>query len=283
MIARLGRGIVSGAVNVYRACHNALARARHGGGSVRAVEIFLKGQLRAVLTHAGVEAVAEVLVFFIVRVRHQTRVAKDVGGILGVILADVADRHVHTADARLHQRRDGLDGNVLSEGIVGGVDNIAHVHGVANPRDGAHILGGVVVVDAVARAHLGHDLHGGSVRFQAVCLHPRLHQRGFDVAHVFFEFKRRLFGDGQLVVVAVAMLLDQTAQLKDIGVDARVVAIEKQLVLVDDKVVAVAVGHEQASIAVKHIAARRRHRFIRHDGIGGRLIRLLALDDLQFI
>ena len=235
--------------------HRAVGRARDPDLAVLAVQIGLEGVLDAVLADHGVGGVFEQRVFLVLLLRHQTRVAQDVRGVVGLIVAGEGALDLDAGELGLHDGGDQLHAGVLDEDVVGGVDGVADVDGVAEARDLAHVLGGVVAVDVVARTHIAQQLHRGRVRGQALrlVLEIGLQHRALDLGHVRVVFKGRLLRDRQVVDIGVAEFLDHVDELEQDAV--RVVARE-ELARVDRQVVAFLVADQDAAVAVEDVAAR---------------------------
>ena len=175
------------------------------------------------------------------------------GGVLGVVLAHIARAHLDDVADRAHQVADEVDGGVLDEYVLVGVDGVAHVERVAYGAYLAHVLGGVAVVDIIAGAEVAHELDGGGVLGQVVVVKIGLQHAALQGSHVADVLKGR--GDGQVVRVVYAGRLDYVDHLQDESVRVLHVVAE-EAGRVDNEVVALAVGHQHAAIPVEDVAAR---------------------------
>ena len=250
--------------------------------AVLAVQVGLKGVLDAVLANDGVVGVIEQRVALELLLRHQPDIAQQMGRVRGAVVAGEGALDLDAVDLLLHDGGDQLHACVLDEHVVGGVDRVAHVDGVAHARDDAHLLGGVAVVDVIAGAHVAQELHGrGIVRQRlALVLEIGLQHGVLDLGHVVQILEGRLIADGQIVRIGVTVVAYRLHELKDRGVG---VGVGKELCHVDLQVVAFLVAHKDAAVAVEDVPAGG------GDGAGGlrqlvgAVVVGLALDDLQLI
>ena len=260
--------------------HGAGGGARHEHLAVVAVEIVFKGVLDAVLADHGVGGVLEQRVFFIFLLRHQTRVAEDVRGIVRLIVAGERALDLDAGELGLHDRGDQLHARILDKDVFGGVDRVADVDGIAQPGDLAHLLGGVVAVNVIARAHIAQKLDRGRVGRQALflVLEISLEHRALDLGHVRVIVKRRLHRDRQIVDIGVAKLVDHVDQLQQNGVR---ILTGKELGGVDRQVIAFLVADQHAAVAVEDVAARGGDGLLLGLHLAAGQVVLLALDDLH--
>ncbi len=201
-----------GLLGVFLADDRAVRGRGRAHRAVRAVQVFFKGELRAVLADIGVGGVALLGVFGIVAVAHRARVAEDVRRSRGRILADVGLLDVYALDIVLAQGRYELHVRVLDEDIVRGVYEIAHVHRVAHTGDYPRLLGGVVTVDLIAVSHAREHLDGAGVFGDVVLLHVSVKPRLILLGDVFV-LKRRARRYRQIVDIIVAVIADHVDEL----------------------------------------------------------------------
>ena len=242
------------------------------------MEVAFKGVFDAVLAHHGVIGVIQQGVAFILLLGHQARIAQDVGSVLGGVFPDIGPVHLNARQLLLHDGGDQLHTGVFHKDVVSGVDGVAHVDGVTDACDNAHLLGGVAVVDAIAGTHIAHQLHGGGVFVQLLPLEVGVEHGALDGGHVLVIFKGRLHADGQVVGIAVAEALHHLHQLQDNGVG---VLIGEELVRVDLQVIALFVADQNTAIAVQDIAPGGSDRPGGLADLVAAVIVGFALDDLE--
>ena len=228
-------------------------------GAVFAVEIFLKRVLHAVLAHHGVVGVVPQRVFFVLLLGHQTHIAQQMGGIFGAVFAGIGSCNLNAGQLVFHDGGDQRHAGVLDEHIVCRVDGIADVDGIAQPRDLAHLLGGVAVIDLIAGAHIAQKLNGAGIFgyprvLELFCsglvLEIGLQHGALDIRHVLVVFKGRLRGNGQIIGIGIAELLYHLDQFQD-----RPVGIVgcKKLGCIDRKIIAFLIADQYTPVAVKDI------------------------------
>ena len=176
------------------------------------MQILFKGVLNAGLADLGIARVAELGVFFILRVVHKADVAENVRSVGGVIASherflDIDTKHIVFTDYayKLHIR-------VLHEYIVRGVYEVTDIDRIAYACNYPRLLGGVIAVYLIAAAHARQDLNGRCVLVDLVRLHIRLKTCLIGVGNIG-EFKWRLGGYRQLVYIVLAVLANELNEL----------------------------------------------------------------------
>ena len=223
------------------------------------MEIFLKGVLDAVLTDHGVVRVIEQGVFLVLLLRHQADVAEDMRGVLGMVLSRERALDLDTIELVFKYGAYEFHARVLNENVLAGVDGVADVYRVAQTRDHAHLLGGVLVRDAVARTHIAHQLNGRGAFRQSGIFEVggfigkvRIQHCPLDFGHIGI-LKGRLSRYGQVVRIRIAEAAHHLDKLKD---DCVRIVVCEQLRAVDNEVIAFLIAHKHTAVAVKNIAAR---------------------------
>ena len=250
--------------------------------AVLAVQVVFKGVLNAVLAHHGVVCVFQQGVFLKLLLGHQAHVAQDMGRVLGAVVPDVGPLHLDAGELVLHDGGDQAGAGVLNKHVIGGVDGVAHVDGIADAGDDAHLLGGIAVVDVVSGAHVAHQLHRRGVGGQivALILEIGVEHGPLDLRHVGIVLKGRRPGDGQIVGVLVAIALHQPHQLQDNRVG---IVVGEELHVVDLQVIAFLVADQHAAIPVQDVAPGRRNGALGAGDLVGLVIVPLPFYDLQLI
>ena len=204
------------------------------------------------------------------------------GGVFRAVVADVGPLHLDTGQLVLHDGADEAHAGVLHKEVVGGVDRVAHVDGIAHAGDDAHLLGGIAVVDAIAGAHVAHELHRRGIGRQllALVLEIGVQHRLLDIGHIRIVFEGRLGADGQIVVIHVAEALHHAHQLQD---DLVGVFVGEELDVVDLQVIAFLVAHQYTAVAVEDVAAGGGDHRLLAGHLVGAVVVFLAVDDLQAI
>ena len=243
------------------------------------MEVRFKGELRARLADLGVHGVAQLAVDLVLLGGHGLDIAEDVRRERGVVHALIGGRYLEAAQAVFHQGGDEIHAGVRHEDVVRGVDNRAHLERVANAGDDAHLFGGVVVVDLEAVAEAAHELHGGGVLRELRILEIAAQQHALQGGHVGI-FKGRRHGDGQIVVIFIARLLDELHHAQNGRVR---ILLRLEVGVVELQAVGARVRDEHAAVAVENVAAGGADTLRRGDAVEAFLVILVALDDLQFI
>ncbi len=132
------------------------------------MEVALKGLFNAFPADEGVHGIALLQIALDLVVVYRADVAQQMGGVHRVVLTDIADLHVEAQKVALHQPGYKVYAHVLSKNVGRGLDDIARVQLVAHARNDAGLLGIVAVVDTVALAQEGHQLHRRRVLRQLV-------------------------------------------------------------------------------------------------------------------
>ena len=245
------------------------------------MEIFFKGELGPVLADGRAHGVALGLVGGVFLSGHQARVAEQVRREIRVVLASIGHRDLKAGDVIFLQGRDELHARILDEHIVRQVElvDIARLDRIAQTGDGAHIGRGVVVVDLKFFTAVAQKLHGRGLLVEAGIFEKALELCALRVVHV--RVRKRGHGrDRQLVNIRVAAGSDGARHLQE---DAVRVVLLKEVVGVEDEVIAARVRHEHAAVAVEDAAARGLHGLGAGDAVAVFLIVRLAVDDLQLI
>ena len=224
-------------------------------GAVNAVEVFLKGQLEAGLAHLGVHGVPLLLIFSPLLVVHAAQIAKDVGGVLGVVFPDGGGLDVEAGGVQLQNGGQLLVGNVLQEGIGRKVCDAAQVKFVPEADNGPGILVRPFVRNGITGAHLLHQQGGSDVGIQATVHHEQLEV----VLPGGVEFGKGVgkgagCGHGEVVGVGDAQLPALLHQIKECLV---AVGVGFDDVVVEHQVVGSPVAHQNVTVAVQNIAPGR--------------------------
>ena len=245
------------------------------------MEVFLKGELRPVLADGRVHGVALRLVGRVLLGVHLARVAEQMRRQIRVVLARIRHRDLKAGDVIFLQGGDELHARVLNKDIVRQIElvDIARLDRITQAGDDAHVGRGIVVVDLKLLAAVAQKLHGRGLLVETGIFEKATELRALRLVHVRI-FERRLGLDRQLVDIRVAAGGDGARQLQQ---DAVRVVLLKEIVGVEDEVVAARVRHEHAAIAVKNAAARGRHGLGAGDAVAVFLIVRLTVDDLQFV
>ena len=251
--------------------------------AVPAVQVFLEGVFHAVLADHGVIGVVQQRIALVLFLGHEARIAEDMGSVFGLVVADVGALNLNADQLVFQNRGNERHAGILNEKVVRRIDGIAHVDGVTDARDDAHLFAGIPVVYAVAGAHEAQQLNGARVFGQAVRMltdEVSLQHGALDVRHVLVIGKGRLPADGQIVGIMVAVALDHFDKLEDDGVRIRV---GKELDVVDLEVVALLVADKDAAVAVKDISARGGDGPFGVGDLVAQVVILLAFDDLKAV
>ena len=248
--------------------------------AVLAVEVAFKGVFNAVLAHHGVIGIIQQGVALVLLLGHQARVAQDVGRVLGGVFPDIGPVHLNARQLLLHDGGDQPHAGILHEDVVGGVDGVAHIDGVADTGDDAHLLGCIAVVDIIAGAHIAHQLHSGGVFVQLLALEVGVEHGALDGGHVLVVFKGRLCADRQIVGIAVAKALHHFHQFQNNGVG---VLIGEELVRVDLQVITLFVADQNTAVAIQNIATGGSDSPGSGSNLVAAVVILLAFDDLELV
>ena len=249
---------------------------------VLAVQLRLKGVFYAVLAHIGVVGIFQKVVFFIFLLGHQSHVAQQMGRILRVVVAHIGSRHFNAGQLVLHNGGDQPHAGILHENIVSRVDGVAHVDGIAHARNQPHLLGGVAVVNLIAGAHIGHQLHSGGVGRQGVTLvlEVGFEHGALDFRHVRVILEGRLHGNRQVVGIVIPIPAHHFHQIQDNTVG---VLTGKKLGDINFNVVGFLVAHKNAPVPVQNVASRCGYGFRLLDQLIAPVIILLAFYNLQLV
>ncbi len=260
--------------------------ARHAGFAIRSVQIVLKGGFRAADADLRVQRIAARKVVLRLLAADRTGIAQNMGGIRGIVVADIAVGHIKAADIVFQQVGDQLHADILRKHIVRctKAGNIAGVQLVTDTGDNARFLRGVAVADIITVTHIGHQLHRARVRVQPTLIQIGRQRFALDVGHLGV-FKRRAHRDRQRIGVGFAKGCDGVCQKQDcrIGLRPVRVVLPEQILRVDHKIIADAALRQHPSIAVHQTAARRADARGGDDAVPALLIIRLSLYDLQLI
>ena len=221
--------------------------------AVDAVEIFLKGFLKAGLTDVGVHGVALILVFGPVVVIHAAHVAQNVGGVGGVVFPDGGGFHHQAGGVQLQDGGKILTGYVLDENVVGQIGHAAQVKFVAQADDAPGLLVRPFLRQLIALPHALNEQRGGDVGVQTPAVHKVLIiPLPGGIEAVQGVFKGAGGADGEVIVVADTQLLAFFQQIVQV-----LVAVVRGFdhVMVEYQVIAGPVAHQHIAVAVQDIAS----------------------------